>query len=217
MPWFNIPQPVASLLGKSTLVTFGDSITNDGFAPAPNYTTRLGLTLNVTITNEGIVDSPLQNTNRIPEGTPKSNNGRDRYVADLTGAAKKDLVVILYGTNDLINNDGGETYTSVLFKADYQEVITGLLAAGYAANEIILCSTPWFENGYSNVPGGEAEGLLYDTAIRDLAVSNGTLFADTYAALKDNVDAYQVDGVHPNLLGQQLLSVAIANAAIITL
>ncbi|MFK5173498.1 hypothetical protein ACI3QN_13375, partial [Propionibacterium freudenreichii] len=70
-----------------------------------------------------------------------------RYVAALTGAAKRDVCVICYGANDF-GNTTQPTWTRALFKSDYQEVITGLLGAGYTANDIIL-ATPHYIRNYN--------------------------------------------------------------------
>jgi len=217
MTWYNIPTIPSSLQGQSSIVTFGDSIT-DAVAATINYTTRLGLMFAVSTSKRGVSSTPLQNSNRVSEGTPTPNNGRDRYSADMTGGNKRDIAVIMYGTND-IGFNGETNWTVANFENDLDEIVKGLIAAGYAADEIILCTPPWIEdyNFNATFSGADtAKHLTYNTAVRDVAAANNTLFADCYTALLDNTDAISSDGLHPNDEGHKLMASAIAGAGLVS-
>lgn len=203
----NVPSPLAA---ASTVVTFGDSITA-GANSTVNYTEVLGAYLGATMTNEGISGTVLQNTGSYV------NNGRDRYVADLTGANKKDVVIILYGTNDFGQVGSKPELTLELFVNDYQEIIDGLISAGYQATDIILCSPPYIEDYEYNATFTGADVAYHEqfvAAVELLAYQNETFYADTYAWTKDRGATAFIssDDLHPNERGQIEIATAILNA-----
>lgn len=213
-----------SLLGHTTMVSFGDSITNGfGLSSAVNnrYGTRLAGLLGVTNTNEGVDSTPMQNTNRDSPVSPFPDNGRDRYVADITGANAKDILVIMYGLNDMGRDREEVTYSlwsRELFKNDYEEVIAGVLADGYEPDQIILCSLPYvttagYENG-SWTGGDVALHELYNADVRAIAEDNQLLFADVYSVLRDSGGdkLVQSDGVHTTDVGHSIMAATIAQA-----
>jgi len=212
-----------SLLGKSTAAFFGDSITNgQGVSSVDTFRELISTMLGVTGTNNGINSTPMQDT-FTTSGSPFANNGVDRYAATLTGGSKKDLCFIMYGSNDLGRDREIGTYTGfniVKFVDDYREVVAGLISAGYAPSEIVLCSLP-FISDYNNGSWDGADVALherYNAWIKQIAYENGTLFMDAYTATKDNGGAslLQVDGVHPNAAGHQVIADSLYGAVFVT-
>lgn len=207
------------LTGRSTISGYGDSITAGFNGPAlagDRWLNLIGAKMGATITNNGINSTPMQNTNRISTGLPFSNNGRDRYISTLTGGSKKDVVVILYGANDF-GNTAETNWTRALFKSDYQEVITGLLGAGYGVNDIVLCNMPYISdyNYDANFTGAnQTIHEDYNLAVRELAVSNGLRYADAYTKTKDRalIARVEADKLHPNESGNQFIAQAILEA-----
>ena len=211
LPSPNIPE---SLKTASSIVTFGDSLTF-GSGATKNYSQYINLATNIPVTNKGIGGTPIQNSN-LDSGSPKSGNGRDRYIADLTGANKKDFCIIMYGTNDFGWSEAEWTLEN--FVNDYQEVITGLLANGYTNNDICLCSPPWIpDNGYDfngDFNGANrAEHEAHVSAVRQLSIDNNLYYADTYAATRDNggLSLMSADNLHLNKAGHAVLATTILN------
>ncbi len=216
----NIINPVTQLVGSGTIVGFGDSVTLGTGASLQSYgwLYRVGAAMRTIITNKGIGGTFLQNTGSV------GNNGRDRYVADLTGAAKRDKALICYGYNDMRAYTDG-IRTLALFQNDMQEVITGLLGAGYAATDIVLCTLPWSTDALYSSGGAGFTGSNrtvhenYNAATRVLAVNNGLLWADIYnAMLNDGRGAALIDAdnIHPNDAGHGVIAQAVLSATTVT-
>ncbi len=211
--WYNIPTIAPSLQNQSSVVTFGDSIT-DAVANTVNYTTRLGLSLDVSTRKQGQSSTPLQNSPQVSDGLPKGGNGRDRYTTAMTGSGQRDIGVIMYGTNDIgFNNEVNWTVEN--FENDLDEIVKGLIVAGYSPSRIILCTPPWIQDynfGGDFLGADTAKHLTYNTAVRNVAAANNTLFVDCYTALEGNVNAISSDGLHPNDEGHKLMAHAILEA-----
>ncbi len=207
------PSIPPSLQGQSTMVAFGDSITNgQGVSGAQAYRTLVGAALAATVTNSGINSTPMQNT-FTTAGSAFASNGRDRYASALTGGNKKDICIVMYGSNDLGRDREIGTYTGfniVKFVDDYREVVAGLISAGYAADKIVLCSLP-FISDYNNGSWDGGDVALherYNAWIKQIAYEYDTLFSDVYVATRDGGGAslLQADGVHPTAAGHTVIA-----------
>lgn len=206
------------LTGRSTIVAFGDSFVT-GFstptvATVDRWTSLIAAKMGATLTNSGVNSTPMQNT------TSFANNGRDRYVAALTGGAKKDVCVIMYGANDF-GNTAQASWTRALFKSDYQEVITGLLGAGYTTDDIILSNMHYirdynFDAGFTGADVAKHED--FNLAVRELCVTNGLRYADTYTKTKNAalISRVECDKIHANAAGNRLEAEAILQAQFVT-
>ena len=223
--WTNLPTVPSSLIGQATMVGFGDSIIfgQGATTTSQQWLQIIGSSLRVITTNQGIAGTVLQNSNDNG-GAPRANNGRDRYVTALTGAARKDICIIAYGLNDLRYQALPSDFSRANFKNDYQEIITGLLADGYAANKIVLCTpyymtTTGYSTGTSGFTGANATiNLDYGAAVRELAVTNGTLFADVYAYMAANGGDSLIggDNIHPNDTGHAAIAASVLTATTVS-
>ena len=220
---FGVTELPSFLTSRSTISGFGDSITAGFAGPAlagDRWLNLITTKMGATLTNNGINSTPMQNTNIVSTGLPFSNNGRDRYVSTLTGGSKKDVVVILYGANDF-GNTAETNWTRALFKSDYQEVIAGLLGAGYGVNDIVLCNVPYirdynYDAGFTGANSTIHED--YNLAVRELAVTNGLRYADAYSKSKNRATISRVesDKLHPNESGNRFIAEAILEAVFVT-
>lgn len=218
--------PTMNQFGRAGSVSgFGDSIT-----VGQDATTVQGRWLNIVtapmltaLTNNGISGTIMQNGN-LSGGSPQANNGRDRYVATLTGAGKRDFVFILYGLNDLRYTAAPATINLTNFVIDYQEVITGLLGAGYTTDTIIIGSPPWIPDAGYSVGGAGFTGSnrtiheTYVDAVRQLAVDNDLFYAPVYEEMLANSPATLVssDEIHPNDAGHAFIANVFLNATKVT-
>jgi lysophospholipase L1-like esterase len=217
-PWTDIQTPPAPLQGKSTLVAFGDSVTLGTGASSVSYS-YIGIVtaaMRTISTNKGIGGTVLQNSSSL------ANNGRDRYVADLTGAAKRDVVIICYGYNDM-RYTVGDPMNLANYQNDLQEVLTGLLGAGYATTDIVLCSLPWATDALYSSGGAGFTGSnrtiheSYVAAIKAIAVTNAVLYAPIYETMLavGTAAIIDADNIHPNDAGHALAAMAVLNATIV--
>lgn len=222
-PWTNVITVPSLLSNRATAVYFGDSITFGQGASKTylDWQRTTAASMRVINTNQGIQGTVLQNSN-LGTGSPQVNNGRDRYVAALTGAAKRDVCFINYGFNDLRYTGGGDM-SLANFIIDYQEILTGLLGAGYAATDIVIGSPYWISDfGYTQGTAGftgsnRTVHESYVAACRALAVTNGTLYADVYAAMRDGGGESLISGdyIHPNDAGYRVISQAMMAATVV--
>jgi len=209
-----MPASVASL------VAFGDSITNGANATAGSeWRTLVADALGATQLNKGIAGTVLQNSNDSG-GSPRADNGRDRYVADLLGANKQEMAIIAYGFNDARYIAAAATFNVAAFVGDYREILDGLIAGGYPLDRIVLV-TPYYITNTGLVTGStgfagqtRAGFLLYVEAVRRLAREYGVYLADAYAAMLANGGDALIgsDDIHPEDPGHLVIANAILAA-----
>lgn len=213
---------ISPIAWPGSIAGFGDSITagSEATTAADRWLNIVAATTSSSILNQGISGTVLQNSIGL------ANNGRDRYAAALTGVNKQDKVYILYGLNDLRYTAAPASMNLSNFTAQYQQIITGLLAAGYTVDDIYLGSPTWIPvAGYSvgTAPftgSSEAVNLTYGAAVRALAVSNNVY----YAPVHEDMLAYpggpalliDPDDIHPNDLGHGVIATSFINATKVT-
>jgi len=207
----------------STLVTFGDSITSGVAATlvANRWANRLAADLGATLTNAGIGGTVLQNSFDV-NGSPRSSNGRNRYVSALLGANKRDLVVIAYGLNDARYTAAPSTFNVVEYQNDYREIMFGLIAGGYSRDRIVIVSPHYITDvglttGSAGFTGQTRIGYeSFVTATRNVAREFGCYYADTYSAMRDGggENLIDTDGIHPLDTGHLLIYNTIRKATL---
>ena len=223
--WVDLIELTPTFGGGITkhLVGFGDSIVYGQGASTlqDQWLIHLSSSMRCGYSNKGVSGTVLQNSNDSG-GSPMANNGRDRYVASLTGSNKRDLCIINYGLNDL-RYTASVDFTVANYITDYQEIITGLLGLGYTTGTIVLCSPYWIPDaGYITGSAGFTGSNRtihesYVAAVRELARTNGLKYADVYAYMRDNGGAALVSGdnIHPNNAGHKAIATCVMMAALV--
>jgi lysophospholipase L1-like esterase len=205
-----------------SLAAFGDSITQalhiaDAEARWPNRLARL---LGARLDNRGLSGTVLQSS---PDagGLPRPGNGRQRYEAALLGRERADVIAILYGTNDARYTAGPQSFSLANFVRDFGEILTGLLAAGYAADAIVIGSPPplpdaGFTVGAEDGFAGQSRVQFgrYADAVKSIAQVTGTYYAPVNERMAEaGGDALILpDHVHPNADGHAVIASTFAEA-----
>ncbi|MGB8289653.1 hypothetical protein ELI24_27140 (plasmid) [Rhizobium ruizarguesonis] len=207
-----LPQ-VASLVGFGDSITFGNQASDEAHQWLNIVSTALGAG---TPLNQGIPGTVLQNSNDSG-GSPRTNNGRDRYVADILGANKREAVAIDYGFNDGRYTAAPTTFNLAQYAMDYREILTGLIAGGYPTNRIFIASPYWISDtglitgsaGFTGQTRAVFEQFV--AAAKALAKEFGVYYADVYAAMRDNGGASLIytDFNHPTDAGHAVIAAAI--------
>lgn len=191
---------------------FGDSITvgYNASTVAAKWLNIVAAALGVKPVNKGISSTTLQNTPYTTTGLPGVSNGRDRYLADLTGANKAEWAFILYGVNDIrLSNTSEPSLTVALYQNDLKEIVLGLIAEGYSPSKIIVGSPAYFINGDDPV-----RHAAIAAAARQVAVETRVKYAGVYEYMSANGGASLVSGdqLHPNDAGHAAIAVAMLAA-----
>ncbi|MFJ9154927.1 SGNH/GDSL hydrolase family protein [Streptomyces sp. NPDC102270] len=221
---------VLNFRARSTLVAFGDSIT-DGFASSPGTNTRWPDDLARRLAAQpggsrlGVVNAGISG-NRLLTDAPAAEpelgvSGSDRFAHDALGASRVHSVILLEGINDIGNNAGPDGKPLTV-----QDLIDGyraLIAKAHTAHVRIYGGTllPYKDATYTNTKGGPYYTAAGD-AIRQKVnhwiltshAFDGTIdFAKTVAdpsdPLKLRASYDSGDHLHPNSAGDQAMANAI--------
>lgn len=207
------PEPSGWPPEFATSVNIGDSITFGlNASPSTNrWATLIETDLGITVLNKGVSSTTLQNSG-YTGGVPTANNGRGRFIADMTGANKQDFAVIAFGTNDARFLLALSAMNAANYKNDMGEMITGLVEAGYALEDILVMPPYWVRDDANFGSGGTRTTYeLYVTAARAVAVEYGVWYYDVYAYMRDHgggslIDADDPDLIHPNNIGHRAIA-----------
>ncbi|MFC7053806.1 SGNH/GDSL hydrolase family protein [Hansschlegelia quercus] len=218
-----VPGGVGLPASVTTLVAMGDSITAGvaASAPANSWVSKVAALLGATATNAGVNGTVLQNS-ADSGGSPRADNMRDRYAAQMTGASKKALAIIAGGLNDARYTAAPATMNVANYINDYREMLTGLVNGGYPANRIVIVTPHWmpdagFSNGTTGFTAQTRSGYeTYVKAAKDLAREFGCYLADSFAAMQsaaaNGVAIMDADAIHPNDAGHDVIMQAVADA-----
>ena len=213
----SLPMPATA----ASIVVFGDSITaGQNASTNPNrWSDIVASSLGATLLNQGIAGTVLQNSNDSG-GSARTNNGRDRYNSALLGGNKKEMCIIAYGFNDARYIGAPATFNRANYENDYREILTGLIAGGYGADDIVIVS-PYYITDTGLATGstgfaGQTRSVFetfVDTA-KNLAAEFGTYYCDTYVAMRDNGGATLIDtdNIHPKNNGHAIIAATILAA-----
>lgn len=154
----------------------------------------------------------------------------DRRIMDLAGEAgeQPDIIIVLMGANDLLNNIPLGDYDGV---STVEEGVIGTFSEAYALmldkmkrsypDAEIYCATiaevsRWNDKG-EKFPFMNAEGLTaedYNEWIRAIAQAKGVHLIDVYQCgiTSENAQEYTSDGTHPNAEGAGLIADKVCEA-----
>jgi lysophospholipase L1-like esterase len=200
----------------ASITVFGDSVAagTNASTTANRWANILSTATGGTLSNNGISGTVLQNSNDSG-GSPRTSNGRDRFVADLTGANLKAAVFIAYGYNDARYTGAPATFNVTAYQADYREILNGLLVLGYARADIYVGSpyyitTTGLSTGSTGFTGQTRSGYeAFVTAAAAVAAEYGVNYCDLYNPLNDAAYTAEVDGfdnIHPGDFGHWLIA-----------
>lgn len=200
----------------SSLVGFGDSITVGALIDDTNdkWLHRVSAAINSgTRVNAGINGTVLQNS-PDSSGSPRANNGRNRFVSTMTGANKREMAIIAYGFNDARYVAAPATFNVAGYENDLNEVIAGLRIAGYPADRLVIVAPYYITNtglstGSAGFSGQTRVGFeAFVAAARRVAEAHGCWYFDAYAWMRDNGGASLISGdnIHPNVTGHEVIA-----------
>jgi lysophospholipase L1-like esterase len=206
-------------LTKSSLTTFGDSMTAGASVPENlRWANVLAAQANLILRNKGISGTVMQGSPDA-SGKPRADNGISRYHRDLLGADRSDVVAILYGCNDARYVAAPENLNLAGLERDFCEVVKGLLAAGFDRADICIGSPAFITDEGFGIGGAEFAGQSraeYDrhvACVRAIAARFGTFYAPVYEAMAAQAeDLILSDGIHPNDKGHAVIASAFASA-----
>lgn len=163
-------------------VAFGDSITyGSGVSPKDSYPTKLALMMQRTVINYGMP-------------------GAESYVGaalvqDVLNEYKPGFLLILFGANDLIMGYGEDEAIDNL-----QYIVQ--VAINNKTIPVIATLTPVCGEHRMISSGVERLNVM----IRELAANMNVALVDLDAAFNWNTSYLQDDGLHPNVLGCELMA-----------
>lgn len=169
---------------NSTMTVFGIGDSNTSGQGATSYLVALASGMGLAYCNLGISGTLF---------TSGTNSGVSRYASQLNSRPYTDKVVIQYGTNDVSAAVASSTYL-----AAFDSMISAMIAAGWQASKICICSIPYQASGLNATLLQE-----YATGLSNIASTYGTKYFDLYTDIKDNGgNANLSDTVHLNATGQ---------------
>ena len=192
-------RSIANEPADATVVCFGDSITNRG------YYKTLGDLLSVRTINSGV-------------GGHSSKMGLRRIKQDVLDH-KPDVVVILFGTNDM-RVDAPKVYVPV---AQYRKNLRAMVdACAENGADVVMCTLPpidkteYFkrhqEKDFEELGGFEKTLQDYHAAAQAVAAKQGLPIVDLNTILRREPDWLSKDGVHPSPKGNSVLAKLVAQA-----
>lgn len=165
---------------------FGDS--NTFGQGVSSYLIALSSSLSLAYLNLGISGTLFTNV------TAQTNNGYSRYQAQIVTKPYTDYIVVQYGTNDILNG----TVTANTYETQMDAMITNLIAQGYSASKICLCSVPYQVSNQNS-----AMLDAYRTKLVTISTNRGTKYFDLLQDMRDNGgDSLLTDAVHLNATAQ---------------
>ena len=210
----------------SSSVGFGDSITFgvDASDAAHRWLNIVSAAYGAgTPLNQAISGTVLQNS---PDsgGSPRVDNGRDRFAAALLGANIRDGLFLAYGFNDARYTGRPADFNVTQYAADYREVLSGLLEGGAYNPAKIWIISPYYitdtglATGSAGFTGQTRAGFeAFVAAAASVAQSFGTRYVDMYQYMLANGGASLIsaDNIHPGDAGMAVIAAGVQTATVI--
>lgn len=188
---YSLPQTSDCVVGFGDSITYGQGATNAlTTAWMPLLKTQLG---KAGYKNYGIGSSVCSNV------AGSATNGQDRWDLNIPERPYSDTICILYGTNDI---SAGGVYTATTYESALIEIVSGLIATGYAANKICIGTVPYRSND-----GFASTIAQYNAKIASVTTTYGLRGpATVYEDMKAYGNGCLDDSVHPNDIGHQIIA-----------
>lgn len=192
------------------IVWMGDSYINHyNVTLAQGFTTLFSLARGSTQTVMGVNGASMQG------GSICSTFPIDPATIPTYNSLIHCALIIGIGTNDVGWNGAG--FISTTFKTTYQTFLTTAIATkGWPPSLIVLLNTYKLFNfaqfvgacpGHTITTAPPSRSADYNTKISELCVTNGVWYVDMYSAMNGlNSSYFNVDQLHPNVLGYQYLA-----------
>lgn len=207
---FNITVVLRVYTRYSTYWGFGDSLTEGEVSTsslgvkavdaAAAYPTQLRSLMATRYSQQTIT---VDNHGRVGE---RADDGADRLRAELTAGPVPDVILLLEGTNEMLQRDDALVDTVVpTLRVDIDE------ARAHSVKQILLATFPPVRSG---VRGTLAEPYIVpvNTAIRNLAVEKGVILVDLYEAMRgEEATLIGDDGLHPTAAGYRRMAETFLN------
>gem|GEM_PF-1190774 len=176
--------------GVKYLLAFGDSITRGVIRS--DGTTKEGYEVEL----EALIDAALWPSQVLNSGISgeATSDGVNRLVEKLN-AYSLDYVLLLEGTNDILN---GISYETTLY--NLRVMVDNCIS--YNVTSIIATLPP------IKIGGGYINGIpnIYNPGIADIASEKEIALCDQYAAFDGQWISYSDDGIHPNHAGYSIMA-----------
>lgn len=189
----------------TTYWAFGDSLTEGEVSTSSlaikavdasaAYPTQLRALMAARYTQQTIT---VENHGRVGE---RADDGADRLRAELTAGPVPDVLLLLEGTNEMLQRDAALVDTIVpTLRVDIDE------ARARGVKQILLATFPPVRAG---VRGSLAEPYIapVNTGVRNLAVEKGVPLVDLYEAMHgQEATLIGDDGLHPTVAGYRRMA-----------
>lgn len=192
----------------------GDSITVglNSSSNAKRWTSLVAAAKGATELNQGISGTVLQHS--FISGAPLANNMRDRFVADVSSANKREKLFLAGGRNDA-RQTADTNFNVTAYAREIREMISAARCAGYAATDIVIVTPFWQpdilfnQNDPTNNPNNYTRAYYesWVAAAAAAAAEFGVYYYDAYAYMRDNGGAALIssDNIHPNDAGHLVI------------
>jgi lysophospholipase L1-like esterase len=198
-----IPPP---RLTATRIVAFGDSLTAGRYAdPVSGFM----ITVSPFAYPELVLPMlraryRLQSIDMVNEGQPgeRAFEGGDRRFRSTLLQHRPGLVLIMEGTNDLLDTDKERAMTFAI------QALTGMIREAKSQNVKVALATipPQRPNGTRNRGAVAAVIPGFNDRIRTLATAESVALVDVYTAMKDDLSLIGDDDLHPTPRGFEVIA-----------
>jgi lysophospholipase L1-like esterase/predicted small lipoprotein YifL len=208
---FNITVALKVYTRYTTYWAFGDSLTEGEVSSsslaikavdtAAAYPTQLRALMAARYAQQTVT---VENHGRVGE---RADDGADRLRAELLAGPVPDVLLLIEGTNEMLQRDDALVDTIVpTLRVDIDE------ARARGVKQILLATFPPVRAG---IRGSLAAPYItpVNTGVRNLAVEKGVTLVDLYEAMRgEETTLIGDDGLHPTVAGYRRMAETFLNA-----
>ena len=218
------PSGKYSEVTAGSVAAMGDSITEaSAFTTDQRWANKTAARLGATLLNKGISGTVVQNSNDAG-GSPRAQNMRDRFIADMGGINKREAFFMAGLFNDAryVGSPPGTKGDFSLANAltDYRQCMNAAMELGYDFSKSLLV-VPYYitDTGLNTGSGGfagvtRAEFVAHVDGVKTIGLEYNPYVSDAYAHMLANGAGALIgpDDIHPNVNGQADIDLANADA-----